>query len=305
MALMVAVQPCYAGKNQVKVDSSNACFALKNVGAPNNFYYCGQQGTACAGVTYNKRRSGTHWYYHAGAATVKDDFENRQRMFVCCNGSSSSSGKWVEVTDIQAAHPTWGSFRKEENYTRQKQLPNGGYCNQQVYNDVCGGVSVATDCDKADSCSSEYILRNESCVKPCAAGKGFKSDTSNECVDCKTTLRQGVNLDGVCVTCGPTQFFNAGRQQCFEFSEMVSVSMSAHNDCWLCGSEGAMFECFKQVTQYGSLENIAGLNAEKLKGACSLEGTNSADFHLPPDAVAIVDEEETSTSSDNASRATQ
>lgn len=271
---------------KIKVDTKDSsCIWVKKSGAENNeIYHCGYTSEY---TDTNKRRKkcdgeSAKWNWikrEKEAIWLQAKNDNRKRAFVCCNGDLiSKPGRWVEVTDIQAQHPTWGSWRKSDNKPETSGCPTGQF--KMYYDNVCGGKEyVQKECS---SCPSGTVMRNGKCTQSCGDNQGWESEASDKCVDCSASLSQGVNASGVCKKCTSTQFFNPGTQSCKEFSEMVQVSQNAHEACWLCGSPGAMWKCFLEVSKNGSL------TTPKLKTACSLSGEGAADYNLPDNAVAII-----------------
>ena len=277
------------------VSNAKNCIWVKKSGAENNeIYHCGftheynmfittkHKRRACYTDSDQKTGGTAKWNWikrQKEALWLQTKNDNRKRVFVCCNGDLTTKlGYWVEVTDIQAQHPTWGSWRKSDNKTETSGCPTGQF--KIYYDNVCGGKEyVQKECS---SCPSGTVMRNGKCTQACGDNQGWESETSDKCVDCSASLSQGVNFEGVCKKCTSTQFFNPGTQSCQEFSSMVQVSAEAHNACWLCGSPGALWKCFLEVSKNGSL------TTPKLKTACSLSGEGAADYNLPDNAVAII-----------------
>ncbi|MBO4672463.1 MAG: hypothetical protein J5608_02305 [Alphaproteobacteria bacterium] len=315
--------------------TANPWVALKRSGA-NDFYFCGNVpttkiftlGTGKANdgsyISYNKRYSHTHTHQHGQCISLRDDYKELTRHFCCCEGGGTTMGSWVDVTNLHSAHPTWGLFRGDETGANDYDTKTFGNdtCKQTYYLNVCSADSRVKSVAKFDykgtnnstyahtilsscsPCGAGQVRRHNSCVAACPDGQGFKPGT-NTCITCPSSLRQGIlgdpdnnDTNGDCAVCASTQFYNKGTQKCVDFSSMIQVSVNAHNDCWLCGSAGSMYECFKRVTRDGSLEKITGDKANQLRSACSLTGTDDGTlFSLPEGAVAIIDDGSGSTTS--------
>lgn len=157
-------------------------------------------------------------------------------------------------------------------------LPEGK-CTWLKKTNICGQVDNPGDkCKEATGqCSQGYVSHNGKCVKSCEEGQAFESATSNSCIPCEPSPTQGVK-NGNCIKCPANQFYNTNLQKCVDKSTMVHVSDSAYDQCWMCSTPGAMYNCMKTVSNGNELNQNA-----KLHAACSVDGKNAdaSEFKLP------------------------
>lgn len=275
------------GTETVKTDPSNNNIWANWSGAENDeIYHCGYTEDYKRYIkTNNKRRKCTesngnkHDAKHnilkvnAQGISLRVKGTNVTRHYVCCGGTADSkAGYWVDVTNTQNAHPTWGMYRAEEN--RPVGCPSGQY--KVVYKNVCGGETVVSECS---SCPAGQQMRNGTCAPICPDGQAYESTSSNKCVDCAQTTNQGVKKDGTCVSCSTTQFYSPARQDCVNFADMIQVSSLAHDACWLCASPGAMLKCMIDMVKNGDFSKLD----KGLQTACGLSGAGAENYKLPDD----------------------
>ena len=156
-------------------------------------------------------------------------------------------------------------------------LPEGK-CSWIRKTNICGQIDNPNDvCTEATGeCSQGFTSHNGKCVKACDEGQAFESPTSNNCIACKSPT-QGIKNSN-CITCDANQFYNVSLQECVDRSTMLKVSNGAHDDCWMCSTPGALYNCMKIVSNGGSLSQNP-----KLQAACSVKSNNvdSSEFKLP------------------------
>ncbi len=157
--------PVYAGW---VYGNNNGCIAETGIYRSGwwqeDFYYCGKQPSGCANKNKNSR-DGEYYNYHGGNRTLAG------KKWWCCGGTQSTAGRWV-------AGDNW-----ETEQVATKVL-DGGTCSYIKYTTVCGEV-IDNPCTVPDKCTDGNLLRNNVCVAPCKAGEVFKSEKSNECVECQ------------------------------------------------------------------------------------------------------------------------
>ncbi len=280
---------CYSKTNQNNDKQIDNIFVEYTSTKKDEIYHCGYTSSYGNYLAGHKRREcykkseSKKWKdateniikSNAQGISFRAKSENVTRHFVCCNGNlTGTPGYWVEVTNTQNAHPTWGMYRAEENRPVTDGCPSGQY--KVVYKNVCGGETVVSECS---SCPAGQQMRNGTCAPICPDGQAYESTSSNKCVDCAQTTNRGVKKDGTCVSCSTTQFYSPARQDCVNFADMIQVSSLAHDACWLCASPGAMLKCMIDVVKNGDFSKLD----KGLQTACGLSGAGAENYKLPDD----------------------
>ncbi len=215
------------------------------------FWFCGAQTQSCNGNKVASRNKIT-WVYHG------DYFNWTKRggkgNYWCCNGTTSSSGRFVQGTD-------W--IVREES--RTETLPEGK-CTWIAKINICGDVDNTDDkCTEATGeCTQGLVSHNGKCVVACGDGQAFASDTSSSCISCDSTATQGISK-GVCIKCEANQFFDLETLSCVARSSKLQVSANAFNKCWMCSTPGATYECLKTLSTNRTLDSNS-----QLQKACSV-----------------------------------
>lgn len=257
---------CFAGALYASTDfytnSQHECY----VDTPGNdwYWFCGNQSKSCGGNAACCNNQ-INWLYHG------EYFEwtkhGGEGKYWCCNGTGEHSGQFVHGS-------SW--ITKTETVT--ETLPEGK-CTWIRKTNICGQIDNPNDkCTEATGqCSQGFVSHNGKCVKSCEEGQAFESATSNSCVSCEPSPTQGVK-QGICIKCAANQFYNINQQKCVDRSTMVQVSNGAHDDCWMCSTPGALYNCMKTVSNGGSLSQNA-----KLQAACSVNAkeADATAFKLP------------------------
>ena len=232
-----------------------------------HFWFCGSQGQSCKGNKVNKS-NGVTWNMHG------DYFEWKHHgalgKYWCCGGTGSKAGRYYQGDN-------W--ITKSETVT--ETLPNGK-CTWVRKTNICGQIDNPDDkCTEATGeCTTGFISHNGKCVAACADGQAFASATSSACVECASSSTQGIRKN-VCIKCEANQFFDKTTLSCIARSSKLQVSVQAFNDCWMCVTPGAMYNCMKTISNSGTL-------SDNLQQVCSVDGKSSdaSVFRLPETASA-------------------
>ncbi len=226
------------------------------------FWFCGKQSQSCGGNSVAKKNQVT-WLYHG----QKFNWTKRggKGNYWCCGGTGSGSGRFYQGEK-------W--LTKSETVT--ETLPNGK-CTWIRNTNICGQIDNPDDkCTEATGeCTTGFISHNGKCVAACADGQAFASATSSACVDCTPSSTQGIRKN-VCIKCEANQFFDKTTLSCIARSSKLQVSVQAFNDCWMCVTPGAMYNCMKTISNSGTL-------SDNLQQVCSVDGKSSdaSVFRLP------------------------
>ncbi|MBQ7244852.1 MAG: hypothetical protein IJS34_00570 [Alphaproteobacteria bacterium] len=208
------------------------------------------------------KKNKVYWVYHG--QSFKHGSNARQW---CCGGTGSNSGRFY-------AGDNW--ITKTESV---KETLANGKCTWIRKTNICGQVDNPNDkCTEATTdCSAGFVSHGGKCVKACEEGQAFESATSATCVACEPSPTQGVK-NGNCIKCSANQFYNTNSLSCVDRSSMVSVSNNAHDDCWMCSTPGALYNCMKTVSNGGDLSKNVSLQA-----ACSVNAkeADATAFKLP------------------------
>lgn len=240
------------------------------------FWYCGHQTQSCRSNGENKD-DGHTFLYHGDYFLWPDKKATKtnekvglwsdasEQKYWCCGGTSSKSGRFYKSD-------SW--ITKSETVT--ETLPNGK-CTWIRKTNICGQIDNPDDkCTEATGeCTTGFISHNGKCVAACADGQAFASATSSACVECASSSTQGIRKN-VCIKCEANQFFDKTTLSCIARSSKLQVSVQAFNDCWMCVTPGAMYNCMKTISTSGTL-------SDNLQQVCSVDGKSSdaSVFRLP------------------------
>lgn len=240
-------------------NSANECFVDDD--GNDWFWFCGAQSLSCRGTSVWKNNKVT-WVYNGQSFK----YGSNARQW-CCGGTGSKSGRFY-------AGDNW--ITKTESVT---ETLAAGTCTWMRKTNICGQIDNPEDkCTEATgNCTSGYVSHGGKCVPACADGQAFASSTSSACVACEPSVTQGVRKN-VCIKCESNQFFDNNTLSCVARSSKLQVSSNAFNDCWMCVTPGAMYNCLKTISNNGSL----GSNAD-LAAACSVNSKDkdATKFKLP------------------------
>ena len=104
------------------------------------------------------------------------------------------------------------------------------------------------------------------CVKPCDPGYGFRGEESSDCIECPTTIHQGLS-HGVCLQCELNELFDIETLKCINKNDYNNISAFAYDQCWLCSNPSDLSKCLIAA----STDN--NFNIETFEnGACTLKG---------------------------------
>ena len=158
--------------------NDGACYVKKASGVNNasTFWFCGKKPTSakCGSVSSSSQDT---VYERTGG----DSFTYESDTYYCCDGNSTSAGKFKKYASSEV-------FPKTS--TKSKNI-GGGTCEQKISTDACGKETVTEDCKIPTSCPSGKYVRNDVCVSDCPSGQHFKSVSSNECEADATTTPTG------------------------------------------------------------------------------------------------------------------
>lgn len=239
---------CWADKTYKKVDSS-ANWA---------YYFCGAQKYSCAGHTaYEWDKAFQH--YHG------DHFKFRTspyETYWCCGGTKEVEGKYVQSENWIVSTLT------------EKVQVAGGTCNKLIQTDACGDTHIV-ECTTPDNCNAGTILRNGECVRQCEGDEAFENTTSNKCIKCETTIRQGPSADHTsCIKCDAvTEFFDREKKTCIKkhSADLQQYSKEAMNTCWRCKRE-LFVHCVKAVTTADKMGHTGQQYLSDINSAASVSG---------------------------------
>ena len=255
----------YAGK--FYTNSNVECYV--DTGGNDWFWFCGSQSQSCKGNKASKKNKVT-WVYHGGKFNWTKN--GGAGNYWCCGGTGSKSGRFYQGE-------SW--ITKTETVT---ETLSAGKCTWTRKTNICGEIDNPNDkCTEATGeCTTGFISHNGKCVAACADGQAFASSTSSACVDCASSSTQGIRKN-VCIKCEANQFFDNTTLSCIARSSKLQVSVQAFNDCWMCATPGAMYNCMKTISNGGSLTN-------DLQNVCSLSGKSSdaSSFKLPEASQVLV-----------------
>ena len=211
------------------------------------FWFCGNQSPWCHGNKASKKDTKTflmhgksfNWTKHGG-----------QGNYWCCNGSVSEIGAFVQAE-------AW--IDESKTIVHTENVP-GGTCKWREKFNVCGikdAVASEIPCtiaDPANGCADGYVVRNGKCVQECKEGYVFASETSNNCIECKTTTQQAI-VHGACKKCELNEILDKKTLECMTIQEVATrklqISALAHEECWLCVNPSALDKCLRWVTETG------------------------------------------------------
>lgn len=239
IAALIAIFLTPAASAKHRHGSNNACWYETDYGKKKNgenwaYYYCGAQYAKCDGKT-SKGHDKVFWHYHGDSFTFKSSPTD---TYFCCGGTTSTAGKYVRADK-------W--IVKTET---EKVSVAGGTCNKSIETDACGAQHI-TECTKPDNCDNGTILRNGECVVRCEGDEVFESTTSNKCIACETTLRQGPSKDHTtCIKCdSATEFFNSETKTCIKKNspDLTKYTKESMQECWRCPHE-LFRKCVESVT---------------------------------------------------------
>lgn len=232
------------------------------------YWFCGNQSASCHGVAADGDDI-RHWLYRRGLGT--DTFTHADRSFVCCGGSGSGYGSFVEYTD-ESYEMESIKYLNEEKTEFCTMIANPCYnwwMNTQGRNIVPSTFDqyahyVILDCNTHGQhiCIEGTILRkifNDKheeqegrCVTPCSsANEGYESYNGDTCVTCNKTANQGKDKYGTCVFCNSDEFFMndnkygtgnnardcAGSECCVKKTTMPVAMHSALEWCYRCDQD--------------------------------------------------------------------
>ena len=253
LGILAISTPAFA-RVKLRAGDNNKCFV--NVGGINHFWYCGSQGSDCAGKKLRKYHDRTYQYHG-------DEFESEGRHFWCCDGTTDTAGKYVEST---------APFSSSEIVT--VDLGNGT-CTYEKITNVCGDV-IDEPCTAPTNCTDGTILRNDTCVTPCDGNTAFESTASNKCIECETTAYQGISNDKLCVKCDPaTQFFDKTNKKCISKTSLKRISASAMKKCYGCPNNELFAECSSLFSQSASERRAASNYTQIIKDCYITEDSDS------------------------------
>ncbi|MBQ4129894.1 MAG: hypothetical protein IJD69_00760 [Alphaproteobacteria bacterium] len=203
---------------------NNTCFV--DTHKRNEFWYCGTHSDTKCGGKKLKNRHDRHWIYHGGK------FTHDGKNYWCCNGSYTATGHFVQTS-------SWIS-----NKIITVQLANGT-CNYTQKINACGDEE-STPCTTPDTCTNGQILRNGTCVAPCAPAHAFESTTSNTCIACPETKYSGIAKNDTCIQCNPEhQFFDRTSKQCIEKNTLTAIPAKVLKKCYGCDNNDFFKTCVK------------------------------------------------------------
>lgn len=247
-------------------NSNVECYV--DTGGNDWFWFCGNQSQSCRGNKVAKRNEVT-WLYHG----QKFNWTKRggKGNYWCCGGTSSSSGRFYQGEK-------W--ITKSETIT--ETLPTGK-CTWIRKTNICGQIDNPEDkCTEATGeCTTGFVSHNGKCVAACPEGQAFASSTSSACVACEPSITQGVKKN-VCIKCESNQFFDNNTLSCVARSSKLQVSSNAFNDCWMCVTPGAMYNCMKTISNGQTLTG-------NLQIACSVTGKSesASGYQLPDTSIKL------------------
>ncbi|MBR6838934.1 MAG: hypothetical protein IKM94_05220 [Alphaproteobacteria bacterium] len=153
------------------LSKSGACWT--DTEGCDEFWYCGEQSTGCAGNSPWGCDT-KYWLYHG------DSFTKHSRKFWCCDGTRSKSGlfkegaNWIVKTEV--ATETFAN----------------GKCTWTRKTNICGQVDNPEDkCTQPTPCPNGTVWHANQCVSPCSEGSAFASSSSYNCEPCEPGFRQG------------------------------------------------------------------------------------------------------------------
>ena len=230
------------------------------------FWYCGAPRNGNKKCYDNKPWGcdDTYFYIHG------DSFKAHDRKFWCCDGTSDKTGQFKEGS-------AWITETKIV-----KETVTGGTCTWQQKINICGKVDNPGDkCTVATGdCTAGYVSHNGKCVAACGEGQAFISAIDSTCIPCEQNETQGI-VKGVCKKCESNEVFSKTKLSCVKYSDMLQIATVAHDECWMCVTPGAMYNCLEEVSEKGHIVN------PKLQKACSVEAKDSdaTDFVIPDNYV--------------------
>ena len=236
--------------------SSTAC-AVDPDGGTDWFWYCGSQSRDCNGTNDNDKDrrvwliSATDVFTEPTSGQLVQgnpgDYSDwaywafywEGSYYACCGGTTGQAGQLRRYYS--------GSFLTETT----KEV-GGGTCTDYV--NPCGttfdkdGNILPTGCTEPDTCPDGQLIgkigEEAHCI--CPNGQGFNGEYSSECVTCKITHSQGIDKNGVCVTCSSDEFFKvdykvagetcSGQNCCIKKTSVQTFTRQGMQWCWRCPS---------------------------------------------------------------------
>lgn len=224
-----------------------------------SYWYCGAQENRCAGRKMGKKHNRSYQLHG-------DSFTYDGKKYYCCNGTPTQVGRYED------AHNNKDWLKTNESVTIE--LDGGGKCTYTKKVNVCG-EEESTPCNKPTNCEDGKILRNGTCTHPCPSDSeitAYESSTSNTCVQCPTTLYQGIkkssnsNTDALCIKCDPTlQFWDSENKTCISKSSLPKATREALKKCWRCDQD-YVAECIRAFSV-----NSGSAPSEEIKSHCDIK----------------------------------
>lgn len=242
-------------------------------GSQEKYWFCGSQEASCNG---NRAVDGEvrYWHYSLNIKDgISDTFTHNERDFVCCNGTGTTAGVWIEYTDASYQQYSVKELYEKDEDGSDKLDDNGnkikiGECTMIA--NPCWNAGwhddgyILLDCTEPGQhiCIEGTILRkifNDKheeqegrCVTPCSsANEGYESYNGDTCVTCNKTANQGKDKYGTCVFCNSDEFFMndnkygtgnnardcAGSECCVKKTTMPVAMHSALEWCYRCDQD--------------------------------------------------------------------
>lgn len=233
---------------------SGACWV--NTDGTNSFYYCGNQESGCAGKNERANHS-KKTYYHNDTETISG------QSYACCGGDANTMGKWQL------------SQKKEEK--KRVEFENG-YCEYTEVTKPCGEVTDnAQECTFPTGCYDGYEIikgtNGDKCVLKCPDNYARESIDSEKCIDCEITDSQGIDNNGVCVSCERgREFWDSDNKKCVPCDRRANVVTgnlctpiksvgTASKDimklCWQCRNVEHLRNCLKNAADVDKMSENA------------------------------------------------